>query len=104
MRVYVAGPYTGDQALNVRNAILAGDRLLKAGHQPYIPHLCHFWHMIAPRPYDNWMALDLLWLEQCEALILLKGRSPGAEIEVEYAERHGIDVYYEGVEAFLDRF
>ena len=94
MRVYVAGPYTlGDVVLNVRAAVLAGDRLLAAGHTPYVPHLTMFWHMLAPRPVEDWYDLDLQWLEVCDVLVRLPGESKGADKECEVAERLGMEVY-----------
>ena len=94
MRVYVAGPYTkGDTALNVRRAIGVGDELMDAGHFPFVPHLSHFQHMLCPRPYEDWMANDLVWLPQCEALVRLRGESPGADREVKMANDLKIPVY-----------
>lgn len=102
MKVYIAGPYTkGDVAMNVRAAIEAGDRVLKAGHVPFIPHLTHFWHMICPGPYGQWIKLDLEWLPCCGALLRLPGESSGADGEVAEAKRLGIPVFY-SVEELLE--
>ena len=88
-RVYIAAPYTsGDVAINVFNAIEAAAYLFQKGHWPYVPHLTHFWHMMFPEfpePYECWMALDLIWLEQCNALVRLHGESVGADREVQRA-------------------
>ena len=101
MRVYIAGPYTkGDVALNVRRAIEAGDAVYKAGHLPFIPHLTHFWHMVCPAPYEQWIAIDLAWLPTCHALIRLPGESSGADGEVAAAQKLGMPVHY-GLDAFL---
>ena len=95
MRVYIAGPYTkGDVALNVRSAIEAGDAVLKAGHLPFIPHLCHYWHTIFPGRYEQWTAYDLGWLPVCEAFIRLSGESGGADAEEQAAKRLGLPIYY----------
>lgn len=102
MKVYIAGPYTkGDVAVNVRNAIEAGVQLIDAGHAPFIPHLSHFIHLQAPRPWQTWMAYDCLFLTACDALVRLPGESVGADIEVDVARRQGIPVY-EGTAAFLE--
>ena len=94
-RVYVAGPYThGDVEANVREAIAASDMLLEAGYAPYCPHMSHFWHRQHPHDYETWMALDMAWLAQCDALIRLPGESPGADREVLFAQHHNIPVYY----------
>jgi hypothetical protein len=101
VRVYIAGPYTkGDVAQHVRNAVEAADKLLKAGHLPYVPHLTHFWHLLFPGPYEQWMALDLGWLSTCQALVRLPGESKGADIEVAEARRLGIPVF-DSVATFL---
>lgn len=94
MRVYVAGPYTnGDVGANVRAAILAADELLTAGHVPFVPHLAHFWHLVTPRRYEDWLALDLAWLPLCEAVLRLPGYSLGADREVARARELGLPVY-----------
>lgn len=94
MRVYVAGPYSkGDQVLNVRAAIEAADRLAAAGHSPYVPHLTMLWHLVSPRPYSWWLALDLEWLAVCDAVVRLPGDSAGADGETAEADRLGIPVF-----------
>jgi len=95
MKVYIAAPYTkGDVALNVRAVIDAAEELVKLGHNPFIPHLTHFWHMIYPHPVDFWYEQDLVWLKCCDAMLRLPGESVGADREVEYARQEGIPVYY----------
>lgn len=95
MRIYVAGPYThGDVALNIREAILAGDKLLEMGHIPFVPHLTHFWHFVSPKPWEEWLKIDKEWIQFCDALLRLPGMSKGADIEVQYAELLGISIYY----------
>ncbi|KKL65190.1 hypothetical protein LCGC14_2157470 [marine sediment metagenome] len=95
MRIYVAGPYTkGDVAINVRNAIMIGDRLLSQCFTPFIPHLTHFWHLLKPRDYQVWIDYDLKMLEGCEALYRMSGVSPGADGEVDRAKELGIPVFY----------
>lgn len=80
--VYVAGPYSGgDPVLNVRNAIAVADALLEAGFCPFVPHLCHGWHMVSPKAYEAWMAWDVAWLQKCDVLLRLPGKSPGADWE-----------------------
>jgi hypothetical protein len=100
-KVYIAGPYTkGDVALNVRVAIEAADRVLKAGFIPFLPHVTHFWHLVCPGPYEQWIDYDLEWLPACDALIRLPGESKGADGEVKRAIELGIDVFF-GVDSFL---
>lgn len=100
-RVYVAGPYTqGDVALNVRRAIEAGHLLLEAGHIPYIPHLTHFWHLVFPRPYEDWLDLDNKWLPMCHGVLRLAGESSGADKEVALAVELKMPVFLEAIEYF----
>lgn len=94
LRVYVASPYTqGDVAANVAAAMDAADTLIRAGFAPFVPHLSHFQHMMHPHPYDTWIALDLCWLEVCDALVRLPGPSAGADAEVEWCVVHGVPVF-----------
>lgn len=97
----MAGPLTqGDQFLNVRVAMDAADVVMSAGHVPFVPHLAVHWHALHPRPYEDWIAWCLSWVETCDALIRLEGESPGSDREVEHALANGLDVY-EGLLAFL---
>lgn len=103
MYVYISGPYsTGDQVENVRTAIKAADAVIRAGHIPFCPHLGHFHHLLCPHDYETWMRLDLAWVERCDAVIRLPGKSPGAEREVARAKELGIPVYYGMCEFMLE--
>lgn len=100
-RVYVAGPYsTGDVAINVRRAYEAATRLADAGFAPFVPHHTHFWHLLFPRPYDEWLKLDRAFLICCDAVVRLPGESHGADAEVCEAETRGIPVF-DNVDALL---
>src|SRR5262252_2286815 len=69
-RVYVAGPYSrGDVAANVRRAYEAAATLADGGFAPFVPHHTHFWHLLFPRPYEEWLKLDLAFL--CGCLVTL---------------------------------
>lgn len=93
-RVYIAGPYTkGDVAVNVRCAYEAADRLADLGFAPFVPHATHFWHMLFPRPYEFWLALDREFLPCCEAVLRLRGESSGADEEVQRARELEIPVF-----------
>mgnify|MGYP003395547670 FL=1 len=93
-RIFVSGPYTsGDVAVNVKNAIDAASKLMDAGYAVYLPHLSHFWHLVSPRPYQDWLKLDLEWLKLCDAIVRLDGQSPGADGEVNFAKENGKPVY-----------
>jgi hypothetical protein len=94
LKVYVAGAMTkGDVAANVRAAVLAADRLHALGCAPFVPHLTFFADAIAPRPYEDWIAYDLVWVAACDCLLRLPGHSPGADREVAFALANGIPVF-----------
>jgi len=102
MRVYVAGPYTkGDRSQNVHNAMQATIQLLDAGHEPWCPTLFHFLDLAFPRPWENWMRLDLAWLPFAEAMVRLPGESEGADREIRLAQKHNIPIF-DSVERCID--
>ena len=92
--VYVAGPYSDDPVGNTRRAITAADQLLNAGIVPYVPHLSMFWDLLHPRPYADWLELDLEVVRRCDAVLRLSGNSPGADREVAFAESEWVPVLY----------
>jgi len=95
VRVYIAGPYSADPEACTREALAAASRLLDAGHAPFVPHLAHYWHTLHDaRPYEDWMRLDLAWVEVSDVLLRLPGESPGADREVEHARAHGVPVVF----------
>jgi len=101
MRVYIAAPYTkGDRSENVRNAMRATDQLIAAGHEPLCPILNHFQDLAFPRPWEDWMRVDLAWLRFAEAVVRLPGESDGANIET--AAIAGTIPIFFSVEAFLE--
>ena len=95
IKVYIASPYTkGDAAVNVKRQIDTANKLMNIGYVPFTPLLYHFQHMIHPRPSEDWMIIDLEWLECCTCLLRLDGESPGADREVAYAKQKGIPVFH----------
>jgi len=95
VRIYVAGPYTkGGVAVNVRNAILAGEALVQKGHTPFIPHLTHLWHIVIPHDVQFWYDYDMHWLKECDALLRIPGESIGADKEEAFALLHRFTVYH----------
>ncbi len=101
-RVYIAGPYTrGDVAQNVRRAIAAADRIADHGFVPFLPHLNHFWHLVFPRHYEEWLVIDMEWLSFCDAVLRLSGESAGADKEVTLARKLNIPVFT-SVESLLE--
>jgi len=94
-RIYVAGPMTkGDLMRNVRMAIDAAHIVRQRGWFPYVPQLASVWHLIHPRPYEDWMTQDFTWIQVCDAIVRLPGESAGADREVAFAESLGKRVYF----------
>jgi hypothetical protein len=94
-KIYVAGPYTqGDVAVNVRRAFEAANELADRGFAPFVPHYTHFWHLLFPRAYAFWLALDSAFLPCCDALLRLPGPSTGADGEVDQAKSLGLPVFH----------
>jgi len=95
IKVYVASPYTlGDVAVNVKRQIDAVDELMNKGFAPFAPLYSHFQHMIHPRPYQDWIKIDLEWVRVCDCVLRLEGESSGADGEVKLAKELNIPVYY----------
>lgn len=90
--LYIAGPYTaGDTASNVAEAVRLADWLMDSELAwPLVPHLTHLWHLIAPRRYSDWIALDQALLERCDGLIRLPGVSTGADGETDWCDEHDV--------------
>jgi hypothetical protein len=101
MRIYLAGPITlGSMADNARVAIHDADRLMRAGHSPFVPHLSVFWQIVSGHEYERWLTYDFEWIKVCDALVRMPGESKGADREVAFARELGIPVYF-GVDEFL---
>ena len=93
--VYISSPYSsGDPVANVKHAIYIAEEVWTMGFCPYVPHLNHFWHSILPHSWEDWLILDLSWLEKCDILLRVDGESKGADLEVKEAQRLGIKVVY----------
>src|SRR4051794_28243832 len=93
--VYVAGPYSHDDpVLNTNRVISFASELVDEGLvTPVVPHLTLLWHIVRPRPLEFWYAYDVALLRRCDALFRLSGASTGADMEVEYANEHGLPVF-----------
>lgn len=92
-KVYIASPYTkGDVAVNVKAQMDVADELMDRGYIPFVPLLSHFLHMANPRPYKDWLEMDLEILPLVDAVLRLPGESVGADAECALAHRLGIPV------------
>lgn len=120
VRVYIAGPITkGDLAHNVNQATAAFVALAKAGYAPFCPHWSVYeneavrGYVAAPdgqlskhvyavasvngnpaMSHEDWIGVDLAWVEAADALLRLPGESAGADAERDHAMIRGIPVFY----------
>lgn len=102
MRIYVAGPISiGNVMEHTKAAIHAADRLMKAGHSPFVPQLSVFWQIVSGHEYERWLEYDHEWIKVCDALIRLPGESKGADREIVWARELGIPVYF-GIDEFFN--
>jgi hypothetical protein len=95
VKVYIASPYTkGDVAVNVKRQLDMADELMTLGYAPFAPLYSHFQHMAHPRPYQDWIAIDLEWVLACDVVLRLAGDSSGADGEVAFAREQGVPVVF----------
>ncbi len=93
---------TGDNfPLNIRRGIEAAVALMDRGYVVICPHEKALgMEMIAPRSYAEWMAYDYRCIEACDVVLRMSDAhgtplpSHGGDLEVEYARKLGIRVYY----------
>lgn len=94
-KVYISGPLTssGDPEDNVAISIEWQLKMIEDGLSPYNPMLT--WHADpdCEVPHEDWMEVDLPWVEASEAVFRIPGESRGAEIECGYANDIGVPVY-----------
>ena len=93
--VYIASAYSkGDCAVNVRQSILAADKLRELGYLPFCPLLTHFWHFVSPHPYEYWVEMDMEWLQYMDCVLRLPGLSSGADNEVTEMKKLGKPIFF----------
>lgn len=100
--IYVSGPYTAPSedgvAANVRRAEDAAAALMRDGHTPLCPHShSHGWERYG-FAWGDFIRIDLVLLERCDAIYMLSGweASKGALMEFEHAFLRRMPVYYQG--------
>ncbi len=92
-RIYIAGPLRGNETANVRAAIIAAETLMAKGYAVFCPHLNVLHDFLYPRPAEEWIEHDIVWLKASDAVLRLPGGSEGADIEVDAAVAGNIPVY-----------
>lgn len=115
--VYIAGPISkGDLIANIRQADRAFRTLAVMGFAPLCPHWSVFAGSIQDDgtarasamsgldlSHEDWMEVDLPWVERADAVLRLPGESLGADREVAHAKRAGIPVY-DSIQDLLEDF
>ena len=96
LRVYIAGPMTGGTAGNfnmekIHEAIEAHFTLIELGFVPHCPQLTVFCELMQPNriSYEQWLDLDINYINDCDIVLRIPGLSPGAERECKYARSRG---------------
>jgi hypothetical protein len=101
-RIYIAGPYRADTPHQIiehietaRDAMAA---LLRAGHMPFCPHsmTARFERDYQDIGEDCYLQLGIVWLRQCQGVLVLPGweQSEGTLAEVAEAHRLGMPLWY----------
>ena len=100
-RIYISGPLTADDIcemiVNVRTAKQAARDLIDAGFGPFCPHLTYYLQECGwSASHDDWLAVDLRWVDVSEAVLMLAGWefSPGARMEKLRAARNSIPICF----------
>ena len=97
LKIYVAGPLStgtySDTTCNVRTALEYANSIMILGGAPYLPHLSHFWNLFYLHSWEEWMAMDRVWVLSCDALFRMPGESKGADQEVAWAKEAGLPIY-----------
>lgn len=86
--VYIAGPYRNGHPVEVvKRSIIAANAVAAAGYFPFVPHSMTWdWAMRFDHGEDSWLGYCLAWVERCDALIRLPGKSEGADHECRIAD------------------
>ena len=80
--------------------------IMDMGAAPFNPLFSHQADRVQPRPYREWMELDLQILGTCDAAFRVQGSSRGCDEETMYCVAHEIDVFfnYDKLKEYIERF
>lgn len=97
-RVYISGPMTGDgspEAMrkNVAEGIRMAKVLMRAGFSVMCPHLTGLMSGHLEFTHAEWIANDLPWVAVADAVFRMKGKSAGADSEVDFAVECDVPVF-----------
>src|SRR6056297_325638 len=88
--VFVEGPFVANEERNVREAILTGDELFKAGFLPVVAKNCFVWNTIFLKSESFWEEYNEAMILRADCMLRLRGISRRAEREVDFCNRHDI--------------
>jgi len=94
--VFLAGPLAqAPTASQTQQALRLWGKLEQLGFAPFCPQWFHFTAQSYPPDASVWLEQGLIWLEKCDAMLLLSGETRGAEPLLAHAKAHGIPVFNE---------
>lgn len=98
--IYVAGPYSGDIAGNIKRAEKVSIRLIREGYDVITPHkntAGYERYEDENVTYETWMNLSLNILSRCDAIFVMNGskQSKGTQREIKFAKFHNIEIINE---------
>lgn len=93
MKIYISGPITNDPDFEKKFDYYR-TLLRRRGHQVLDPTVWNREKLVLE--YQEYMKLDLAMIEVCDAIYMLPNwqDSKGAQIELEYATRKGLQIFY----------
>jgi len=102
LRVYVAGPYSAPDHMqvlrNIRRGQNAAKKILDSGHYPFCPFIDYqlLFHGDENTSIETLYKYSLAFLEVCDVMIMLPGyeESKGCKGEIEFANEKKIPIVY----------
>jgi len=97
---FISGPYRSETisgiVQNIRNAESVAIKYWRLGYAVICPHknTALFDGLM---PDETWLNGDLEILKRCDAIVMMKEweKSSGAKAELEFAEKHGLEIIYD---------
>lgn len=99
LRVYIAGPYSAPDVIdvlgNMRRGICIAYQVLQSGFAPFVPWFDFMFSLMGPVSREEYQAYSMAWLRAADAVLLVNGwkDSSGTLAEIEVANRLEIPVF-----------